>query len=182
MIIGRKIIHYNEIDSTNDEARRLVEKGFGEGTVITADSQTKGRGKPGSSWYSPGGQGVYLSAIVKPYVNPQDLSPLTLLGANAVINTVYRLSGLSAITKFPNDVHLRHKKICGVLVERIIPGYLIIGIGVNVNNPPGSLPADLADRVTSLKIESGRDFDLAKFIEILIAELDREYLAYLSQI
>jgi BirA family biotin operon repressor/biotin-[acetyl-CoA-carboxylase] ligase len=182
MIIGKKIIHRNEIDSTNDEARRLVERGFGEGTVVIAGSQTKGRGKPGSSWYSPDGQGVYLSVIVKPYVNPKDLFPLTLLGAKAVINTIHNVSGLSAIMKFPNDVRLHQKKICGVLVERIRPGFLIIGIGVNVNNPPGSLPADLEDKATSLKIESGRDYDLAKFIEILITELDREYLAYLSQI
>jgi BirA family biotin operon repressor/biotin-[acetyl-CoA-carboxylase] ligase len=182
MIIGRKIIHYSEIDSTNDEARRLIEKGFGEGTVIIAGAQTRGKGKPGSSWHSPMGYGVYLSIIIKPYVNPEDLSDLTLLGANAVINTIYKVSGLSALMKFPNDVLLRHKKICGVLVERIISGYLIVGIGVNINNPPGSLPEDLEEKATSLKIESGRDYELQQFIEILIAELDREYLAYLSQI
>ncbi len=112
-IIGNKIIHYKEIGSTNDEAKRLVKEGLGEGAVIIADSQTKGRGKPGSAWFSPAGVGVYLSAIVKPYKNPADLAPITLLGARAVVNAIKRSTGFDAQIKPPNDVLLRGKKFPG---------------------------------------------------------------------
>jgi BirA family biotin operon repressor/biotin-[acetyl-CoA-carboxylase] ligase len=182
MIIGKKIIHYNEIDSTNDEAKRLIKRGLGEGAIIIAGSQSGGRGKPGSGWFSPPQVGLYLSAIVKPYKNPKDLSPITLLGANAVINTINKLTGQTASIKPPNDVILNGKKICGVLVERVASGQVIIGIGVNINTPITLFVEDLRNSSTSLKIENNRDFDLQEFIDILIPELDELYLAYLGKI
>ncbi len=180
MIIGKKMIHYREIDSTSAEARRLIGKGLGEGTVIIADSQTAGRGKPGSAWFSPPGVGLYLSAILKPFKNPHDLSSITLLGARAVENTIRKISDLSPEIKLPNDVILKNRKVCGILVERTFSGYLIVGIGVNVNNPALSFPDELKDIATSLKIESNKNYDLPEVIGILISELDREYLAYLA--
>jgi BirA family biotin operon repressor/biotin-[acetyl-CoA-carboxylase] ligase len=182
MIIGKKIIHYKEIDSTNDQAKRLIKKGFGEGTVIVADSQSKGRGKPGSSWFSPPKDGIYLSAVVKPYKNPKDLAPITLLGAKAVVNSIEKTSPLKAKIKLPNDVIVNDKKICGVLVERVASGHLIIGIGVNINNPVGSFPEEIKDSASSLKIESKKNIEPQKFVGVLVSELDQEYLAYLGKI
>lgn len=182
MIIGKKIIHYKEIGSTNDEAKRLIKEGVGEGTVIVADSQTKGRGKPGSAWFSPAGVGIYLSVIVKPYKNPADLAPITLLGARAVVNAIKRSTGFDAEIKPLNDVLLKGKKICGILVERIASGHLIIGVGVNVNNSVESFPEDLKNHVTSLMIESGKNYNLQEFVDTLISEIDKEYLAYLAKI
>lgn len=181
-IIGKNIIRYKEIDSTNDEARRLLAKGAGEGTVIIAGSQSGGRGKPGRGWFSPPGVGVYLSAIVKPYKNPQDLAPLTLLGARAVINTIKKLSALLAVIKPPNDVLINGRKVCGVLAERTASGHLMIGVGVNINNAPHAFPEELRSCATSLLIESGKACDLAQFTATLIAEMDKEYLAYLENI
>ncbi len=180
-IIGKKIVHYNEIDSTNDEAKRLLGKGLGEGTLVVADSQTKGRGKPGSGWFSPP-QGVYLSAVVRPYRSPKDLGSITLLGARSVVITIERISQLRADIKLPNDVMINGKKVSGVLVERLSSGYLIIGIGVNINNLPGSFPDELGNSATSLKIESGKNFSQQEFLDQLVSVLDREYLAYLNEI
>ncbi len=181
-IIGKRIIHYPEIDSTSDEAKRLIEKGVGEGTVVWADSQTKGRGKPGSSWSSPPGAGVYLSVILKPYKNPQDLIPVTLLVARAVLKAIQQKAQLKAEIKLPNDVMIRGKKVCGILVERVPSGHLIIGIGANINNSPDSFPEEIKNSATSLKIESGKDCDLRQFMDVLFYELDQEYLAYLRKI
>lgn len=179
-IIGKKIIRYNEIDSTNDEAKRLIIKGVGEGSVIVADSQTKGKGKPGSGWFSPAGVGIYLSAIVKPFKNPKDLAPVTLLGAKAVVSAINNISQLKTDIKLPNDVILNSRKVSGILVERVTSGHIIIGIGVNINIPKESFPVEIRNSATSLKIESRKDFDLQEFLGLLLYDLDKEYLAYLS--
>ncbi|MFH1683677.1 MAG: biotin--[acetyl-CoA-carboxylase] ligase [Candidatus Margulisiibacteriota bacterium] len=181
-IIGKKIIHYREIDSTNDEAKRLIDKGLSEGAVIVADSQTKGRGKPGSSWFSLSKAGIYLSVIVKPHKNPKDIASITILGARAVINVIQQVAGLKAEIKLPNDVILNGKKVCGVLTERLASGHIIIGIGLNVNHLENSFPDELKDLATSLKIETRKSFDLREARDKLIRELDKEYLAYLNKI
>ncbi len=177
MIIGKKILHYRTIDSTNTEARRLIKKGEGEGLVVTAGRQTKGRGKPGAKWFSPEGN-LYLSAVAKPYKNPKDLSSITLLGALAARAAMIRLSKLPVAIKWPNDLRIRGKKVGGVLTERLPSGHLIIGIGLNLN----SVPAEVQRTATALRILTGKSFDPKKFSAALIKELDREYLAYLSKV
>lgn len=180
-IIGRKIERYQSLGSTSDEAKRLVKEGEGEGLVVVAGEQTRGRGKPGSSWFSPPG-GIYLSAVVKPFKNPDDLAPVTLLGAKAAVQTIRQATGLEAEIKPPNDVLLNEKKICGVLVERLASGHLIIGIGLNVNLSATSLPEIINSSATSLFMETGKEHDVPGLAASLLQELDKEYLAYLSGI
>lgn len=177
MIIGKKIIRYKEIDSTNEEARRLIKQGEGEGLVLVADIQTKGRGKPGSRWFSPKGN-IYFSAVVKPHRNPKDLAPITLLGALASRSMISKIAKMPAVIKWPNDLRIHGRKVGGVLVERMASGYLIIGIGINVNVIPG----EVREESTSLKKEARRNFSLLRCRRVLLTELDREYLAYLSKI
>lgn len=187
MIIGKEVIRYKEIDSTNEEARRLIRKGAGEGLVLVADLQTKGKGKPGSRWFSPKGN-LYLSAIVRPYKNPKDLAPITLLGALASRSMLTKISGLPVAIKWPNDLRIHGRKVGGILTERLpsgsqqLLGYLVIGIGININVGRRSFPEDLRGRSTSLKIESRKSFSLDRCLRILLRELDREYLAYLSKV
>jgi len=181
-IIGKKIIYYQEVDSTNQEAKRQIKAGLGEGGVVVADYQTKGKGKPGRNWFSPPGMGVYLSAVIKPFRNPSDLAPLTLLGAKSVASAIKKISGLEPTIKLPNDVLLNHKKVSGILVERMSSGHVILGIGVNLNHPPGSFPHHLRETATSLKIESKKGYQVKEFVKVLVSELDREYLAYLRRI
>ncbi|OGC23675.1 biotin--[acetyl-CoA-carboxylase] ligase [candidate division WOR-1 bacterium RIFOXYB2_FULL_42_35] len=182
MIIGKKIIYYDQIDSTNDESKRLIKTGLLEGTVIIAKTQSQGRGKPGSSWFSAGGLGIYLSVIVKPFKNPNDLGSITLIGARAVVATIDKVAGLKAEIKVPNDVLLNGKKICGILVERVASGEVVIGIGLNVNQQQNNFPQELKEKATSLKIVTGQDYDLTKVIEILLLDLEVEYLAYLNKL
>lgn len=177
MIIGKKIIHYKEIDSTNDEARRLIKKGEGEGLVLIADVQLKGKGKPGRIWHSPPGN-LYLSAVVKPFKNPQELSSITLLGTRAVINAIDKTCGLKGEIKKPNDVILNGKKIGGILVERLSSGHLILGVGVNLNN----FPEEVKGTATSLKKETGEEIPVKEFFAILISALDNDYLEYLKKV
>lgn len=181
MIIGRKIIQYQEIDSTNEEARRLIKKGEGEGLVVVAESQKRGKGKPGSSWFSPPGS-VYLSAVIKPYKNPKELAPITLLGALAARAMIAKVAKLGAVIKWPNDLRLCGRKVGGVLTERMASGHLIIGIGINVNVGRSAFPEKLKEQSTSLQIETGRAFPLPKCTATLMRELDREYLAYLAKV
>ena len=181
MIIGKKKVHYSEIDSTNSEARRLIQKGEGEGLVVIADRQTAGRGKPGSNWFSPEGN-FYLSAVVKPRKNPKDLAPITLLGALAGRSAIGKFADLLVVIKWPNDLLIKGKKVGGILVERLPSGHLIIGIGLNLNLTKKMLPDEIRCTATSLRIETGKSISIADFAVVIIKELDREYLAYLSKI
>ncbi|MFH1387025.1 MAG: biotin--[acetyl-CoA-carboxylase] ligase [bacterium] len=171
MIIGKKILRFKTLDSTNDEARRQISAGAGEGIGIVTESQTKGRGKPGSSWQSPKGN-LYFSAVVKPYKNPKDLSPITLIGALAARTLIIKLSKLPVVIKWPNDLLVHGKKIAGILTERLPSGHIIIGIGININ----VVPDKMKGTATSLKAEKKKNFDLKKGEKILIDELNREYL------
>lgn len=181
-MIFTKILRYKEIDSTNEEAKRLIkEKKAEEGTVIVADFQTNGKGKPGSSWFSPPGTGIYLSAIVKPFVNLDELPLITLIGAKAALSSIEKISGLKGAIKLPNDVMLGGKKIGGVLVERISSGHVIIGIGLNVNQALKDFPDELQKSATSLKMETGNNFSINETGNNLVSELNRQYIEFLSE-
>jgi BirA family biotin operon repressor/biotin-[acetyl-CoA-carboxylase] ligase len=179
-IIGKKIIRLPEVDSTSEEARRQVKRGEGEGLVVISNSQSAGRGKPGSVWFSPPGN-LYLSAVIKPHRNVDELMPLTLIGAIAGSSAIYQTSLIASLIKWPNDLLVRGKKIGGILVERIASGHLIIGIGINLNSDPGIFPEKIRGSATTLKHESKKQLDPSHFSQILIEELDARYLAYLSK-
>lgn len=182
MLIGNKIIRYSQLDSTNDEAKRLLKTDPLEGTVVIAEAQTKGRGKPGSQWFSVPNLGIYLSVIVKPNQAPNDLALITSVGAKAVVATITKMTGLRAGIKPPNDVLVDGKKVCGILVERVASGAVVIGIGLNVNHELGSFPPELKGKAVSLKILTKQTFEVDKIIQVLLIELEREYLAYLNKL
>lgn len=179
-IIGKKTIHYRTLDSTSDEARRLIKTGEGEGLVVIADRQTRGKGKPGSAWFSPPGN-LYLSAVIKPYKNYRQLSAVTLFSALAVRSAVVKLAKLPAVIKWPNDLRLRGKKTAGILTERLTSGHIIIGIGLNVNTTRRSFPAELRPTATSLRIETSRQYSLKTCASVLLSSLDEEYRVFLQE-
>ena len=182
MLIGKKILTYGEIDSTNDEAKRLIKAGAHEGTVIIAESQKSGRGKPGSQWFSPKAQGLYLSVILKPLKDPQKLDPLVLLGAKAAVEAIKETCRLKAEIKEPNDIMISGKKIGGVLVERVdtssdIPS-VIIGVGLNLNID--RFPDELKNKAASLKTFKKASIDIKGFTSALLKALDQGYLKFLK--
>lgn len=157
-------------------------QGVDEGVVVITDTQSAGRGKPGNSWFSPPGLGIYLSIILKPRKNPNDLPSITKLGAQAVVELIKEQAGLVAMIKEPNDVLVDGKKIGGVLTERLMTGEIIMGIGMNVNNPVGSFPTELLETATSLMIASNKPWPVKGLTKRLIELIESGYLAYLRGI
>lgn len=179
-IFGKEIISYKKVDSTNDVAYSLAEKGMKEGTVILAEEQAAGKGRLGRSWVSPPKGGIYMSCILRPDISPTEIPRITLLAAVAVARAVREFTGLAPLIKWPNDILLNGKKACGILTEMKADqdsvNFIILGIGVNVNTPKDAMP-----KVgTSLREElarSGSDEPLSR-IELarkLLEKLDEEY-------
>ena len=120
--VGRALVCLPEVDSTNLRARQLAAEGAADGTVVVADRQTAGRGRLGRSFQSPGGQGIYLTALLRPDLPPERLSPVTAMAGVAVCRAVERLCGVSPGLKWPNDPVLDGKKLCGILTELSLEG------------------------------------------------------------
>jgi BirA family biotin operon repressor/biotin-[acetyl-CoA-carboxylase] ligase len=170
--------------STNDEARALAASGAPDGTVVVAEHQTAGRGRLGRTWHSPAGRGLYLSVLLRPEEAPDRLGRYTLAAAVAVC----RACGAAAKTtsvgiKWPNDILAGGRKLAGILAEvRSGPSAseLVIGIGVNVDHLVEEFPAELRDRVTSLRLLGAAPADRAGFAETVLGTLGEEIVALRS--
>ena len=178
-IIGKQAIYYyDSIASTNDKAYELAESGAPEGTIVVAETQTRGKGRAGRKWVSPKGAGIYMSLILRPGVEMSQIQAITLITALAVIKAVKAVCDLDAMMKWPNDVFLEGKKLCGILTEmKAQPDrvdFLVLGIGINVNTPSGKLPPE----GTSLKIAGARAVDRSRLMKAVLEDLEREYLRY----
>lgn len=181
--LGSNILIFDAIDSTNDLARKCLEEGALEGLILMAESQTRGRGRMGRSWVSPAGTGIYLSVLLKPKIEPQRLQQLTLMAGLGTVQAVNEFSSQKAQLKWPNDILLNGKKLCGILSEyhptQNEENAVIIGIGVNANHSQNDFPENLRPIATSIKIETGRSVDRQVLATALIRHLDQEYDAFL---
>lgn len=156
---GREIIYLDEIDSTNNYAKNICENVI-NGTLVVADCQTSGKGRLGRSWNSPHGKAIFMSLLIKEDIDVSKASMITLVAAMAVLEAVKK-SGLDAKIKWPNDIVVNGKKVCGILTEMKTDSsnakYVIVGIGINVNND--SFSEEIISTATSMKLEAGEDFD-----------------------
>ena len=171
-----KTVHFaREIDSTNLWIKRLAKEGAPEGTLALAEFQSAGRGRLGRSWEVPEGTSVMMSILLRPKFEPQYAPMLTLVMGMAVAKAVKKL-GFDVSIKWPNDVVVSHKKICGILTEMGVRDgkidYAVIGVGINVNIK--EFPEEMVDKATSLYLESGREFDRSQ-IPGLVMEAFEEY-------
>ncbi len=167
-IIGREIVYRDIMTSTMDEAVALGLVGAVAGTVVCAESQSKGRGRLGRTWVSVPGKGIYASVILRPKTSLSEVAQLTLVSAVAICEAIRTVSGLDARIKWPNDILIDGKKVVGILTELNAEmdqvRFVVVGFGVNVN----MLASQLPQLATSLKIESGQDFSrVGVFQEIL---------------
>ena len=167
------------------EQRKDVEKTALDGLVVVAESQTEGRGRLGRAWYSPPETGIYLSVLLKPQLEPSHFSLFTLLSGVAAVLTINEFSHKRANLKWPNDILIQGKKVCGLLCELIqnrgkFSG-LIIGFGINANHLAEQFPEDLKNIATSLRIVNGLPIDRLAVIRSLLMNLDREYQTYLNK-
>jgi len=176
--IGREIKYFAEATSTNDVAKELVAKGVKEGTIVLAETQTQGRGRLGRRWLSPEG-GIWLSVILRPKIPAKDSYQLTFMAAVAVAKTIRRMFKLNAEIKWPNDVLVNDRKVCGILTESSVRGdavdFAVIGIGVNANVDLASFPKDLRSSVTTLEAEVKGEVERERFLCTLLEELENCY-------
>ena len=172
-----KTVHFaRETDSTNLWIKRLAKEGASEGTLALAEFQSAGRGRLGRSWEVPEGTSVMMSILLRPKFEPQYAPTLTLVMGMAVAKAVKNL-GLDVSIKWPNDVVVSHKKICGILTEMGVRDgkidYAVIGVGINVNIK--EFPEEMADKATSLYLESGKEFDRSQIPGLVMEAFEKYY-------
>jgi BirA family biotin operon repressor/biotin-[acetyl-CoA-carboxylase] ligase len=178
-IIGKEIHYFKEIESTNTKAREIAHSAE-EGTVVIAETQSGGKGRIGRKWLSPEG-GIWLSIILKPKIQPLHAARLTLLAGLAAAKTIQGM-GIEAKIKWPNDVLVKGKKVCGILTEmeaeldRI--DYCVVGIGINANVDTELFPEEIRDLSTSLERELGHAVNRNWFVSRLLEEFEKEYLKF----
>lgn len=176
-------IHFfDEVDSTNNVIKKMAEEGANHGTVVVAESQSAGRGRIGRAWISPKGTGIWMSLLLRPMIKPESASMLTLVAALAVRGAIETMTGAACLIKWPNDLVLNGRKICGILtemnaqVDRI--NYVVVGIGINVNME--SFPEELTNTASSLYIETGRKFTRRKIIDEFCKVFEKYYDVFLQ--
>jgi BirA family transcriptional regulator, biotin operon repressor / biotin---[acetyl-CoA-carboxylase] ligase len=169
--IGRRIVVWNRVTSTNDLAARASSSLANDGLVVLAEEQSSGRGRRGRVWSAPSGSSILMSVLLFPSASMEDRGWLTALGAVAVAEVVAGLDGLDPRIKWPNDVRVGRRKLAGILVERGQGTVLGIGLNVNVED----FPEELRESATSLRKLLGRSLDRSEVARALIQRLDFHY-------
>ena len=180
-IIGSDIICYDSIGSTMDVASQEAFSGSPEGFVVCAETQTKGRGRLGRQWFSSKGKGLYFSIVLRPKVLLHEISGLTLLLSVAVSKAIKKACGVSVKIKWPNDLVINQKKVAGILtelsgeVDRI--NFVVVGIGINVNEPKSSLP----EEAISLFVQKEKKISRVQLLQEILREVERYYELFQNQ-
>jgi BirA family biotin operon repressor/biotin-[acetyl-CoA-carboxylase] ligase len=174
---GHPVYLFQQIGSTNDEARRLAEGGGREGLMVVAEAQTGGRGRAGRKWITPPAAALAFSLILRPALPASRAARLTMLGGVAACEAIEQSTGLRAALKWPNDVLVSGRKVAGILTESAVLGdqleYAILGLGVNVSSAPPAAEVDFP--ATSLQAEAGREVDRLKLLRAILACLEAHY-------
>lgn len=176
--IGRKIYYFDSLASTMTPAMELGIEGAPEGALVIAEAQEKGRGRLGRAWVSPKYKGIYLSLILRPRVLPVQTTIFTLLAAVSICEAVRKISGLSPRIKWPNDILIEGRKLGGILTELNAEtdkvNFIILGIGLNVNNDKKSL----IEGAVSLKEQAGVCFDRTALLQEILRKIEENYLLF----
>ena len=179
---GREVTYFDLTDSTNTQARILAEQGAPHGTLVVADQQDGGKGRRGRSWVSPAGEGIWMTILLRPEMNPINASMLTLVMALAAEKGIRETTGQNSLIKWPNDLVLNKKKICGILTEmstdQMEIKYVLIGIGINVSQT--EFPDEIKETATSLYKESGELIPRSKIIAGIMAALEEYYEIFMK--
>lgn len=181
--VAKEVLYFDTIDSTNTKAQELAEKGYQRGTLVVADKQESGKGRRGRSWVSPSGTGIFMTLMIKPDINPNNASMLTLVAALAVAKAITSVTGEEALIKWPNDIVVNGKKVCGILTEMNAQfdyiNHIVVGIGINVHNE--SFPEEISQMASSLMIEAGgKRFHRAQIIAETMSYFEQYYDTFLK--
>ncbi len=177
-------LHYREVtESTNDDAACLGRAGASEGSTVIADAQTRGRGRRGRVWVSPPHVNIYVSVLLRPRIDVQHCPQIAIAAGLAALSAIRAVVPVAQL-KWPNDVLVRGRKLCGILAEmsarpdRVLD-FVVVGIGVNVNSVEADFPAELRKMATSLRIECGTAVDREAFVAALLRQFGEEYERFL---
>ena len=181
--VGCEILYFDSIDSTNTKAQELAEKGYPSGTLVVADKQIAGKGRRGRNWESPSGCGIFMTLMLKPDINPNNASMLTLVSALAVAKALADITGKDAKIKWPNDIVIDGRKVCGILTAMSAQcDYIynnVIGIGITVNN--SIFPEEISATASSLRLLSGgKKYRRAEIIEKIMEYFEKYYSIFLE--
>lgn len=179
---GKEVLYFDETDSTNTEIKKAAEKEAAHGTLAVADYQSLGKGRRGRSWTSPHGVGIWMSILLRPELHPSCASMLTLVAALAVADGIETVCGLDTKIKWPNDIVVNGKKVCGILTEMSTEleciNYVVVGIGINANT--SEFPEDIRDVATSLLLETGARVGRSRLIGAVMKALEKYYALFLE--
>lgn len=185
-LVGRPLLFYREVDSTNHQLGLRVPTGIPEGTTLVADHQTAGRGRMGRAWFSPTGVNLHVSILLRPQLGLAQVSTLSLVAGCVLARTVARVAPEVPVRiKWPNDLHVRGRKLGGILCEMSAENdtvwHVVVGIGINVNLRRRQLPRPLAGVATSLAIETGRTCARAELLAELLNQFEPAYTTWCAQ-
>ena len=179
---GKEVKFLEAVDSTNALAKHASENGAPHGALFVADRQTAGRGRRGRAWDSPAGVNIYFSLICKPDFLPNKASMLTLVMAHAVAKAIRTVTGLEAMIKWPNDIVVQGKKVCGILTEMSAEQdyihYVVIGVGINVGKQ--EFDGDIIEKATSLEQEGDKPVDRSKLLVNIMEQFEIDYQCFLE--
>lgn len=180
--LGRNFVYIESVDSTNTQAKLLAQQGATNGTVVLAEHQTNGKGRLGRQWCSPKGAGLWFSILLRPQISPMQISGITLVTGLAVCKAIRKYTKLNALIKWPNDVIIGNKKLCGILTEMSAKtdkiDYVVVGVGINVNTL--EFDEEIAQKATSLKKETGKTINREEFLTVVLGEIEECISLYLS--
>lgn len=180
--LGGEIHYYESIDSTNNEAKRLAEQGAPHGTLVLAEKQEKGKGRRGRVWDTPGGSSIAMSLLLRPSLAPGHASMVTLVMGLAAARACRELCGVEAEIKWPNDIVVNGRKICGILTEMSAEmdciNYLVVGTGINVNQQ--SFPEEIQDVAASLLGSSGKKTNRASLAALCLDRFEEYFEVFLG--
>ncbi|MBL7054966.1 biotin--[acetyl-CoA-carboxylase] ligase [Candidatus Woesearchaeota archaeon] len=178
MKVRFKIYHFKKISSTNDQAKTLAEKGLID-VVVVADEQTKGRGRFNRKWISSLG-GLYFSVLLKEK-NTDKIKYLTFIAAISVVKAIFQSTKLKTKIKWPNDIHINNRKLCGILTENVLGkvNQVIVGAGININQ--SKFNKKISNIATSLKIELNKKTNKEKILSHFLKEFDKLYVQYKNE-
>ncbi len=182
-VIGNRIEYFADVPTTNEEAKKLARAGCPEGTVVVAESQSGGKGRMDRSWFAPRARGLWFSAVLRPQVNLVDTPQITMVVAVAVALAIREHTGVAVGIKWPNDLLVEGKKLCGILVElnaemdRV--NFMVAGIGINVNIDSNQFTPELSEIATSLKIAAGHHIPRVPLLRAILRSFDIWYQRWL---
>lgn len=179
---GKKVVYYDEIDSTNNRAKDAGEKKGEHGTLFVADMQSAGKGRRGRVWVSPPGTSIYMTLLLRPEILPNEAPMLTLVMGLGVAEGIRRVTGTDVGIKWPNDIVVNNKKICGILTEMAAEmeyvNYVVVGVGINVNQQ--EFPEEIRNMATSLCVETKKSYKRSEIVAAILEQFEKNYKTFMK--